>query len=296
MSGPLKANDDFVTELTVRTIVRDRCSPELEEIYVNLNNSLIQSNTTSHLEEMDLIFAMLNDQSMDLTEVVQSLDEVLRIAAERSLNICGVELDPDIPIAMLAEVYDIIVNFDPTDTPTILVNLLDAAEDVDEAFAKLVAQLGTYSEDILMDNILEISPYFTRNVRKVCSEAVIANDVTEITGTSDGELLKRLSRLVKNDKETIGAQMGINNEGLGVSLESLYGVAVGRLIDLPMDDAINQLYSLAVISNESFESATRSISTCLDDLFYEMDDRRKAEQVRLKLSTVYQPIFGAGHE
>jgi predicted proteasome-type protease len=62
-----------------------------------------------------------------------------------------------------------------------------------------------------------------------------------------------------------------------------------------MDEAINDIFSLAVISNESFEDAKISIGNCLDDLFYEMDDRRRAEQVKLKLFDVYQPIFGAGH-
>ncbi|MNP97534.1 hypothetical protein D3C85_101360 [compost metagenome] len=295
MDKPMQSDDDYVTELSVRTLARDRCSPELEEVYVNLNKSLIKSNTTSHLDEMDLLFGMLNDLNIDPTEVVSSLDEVLRIAAETSLNICGVELSPDIPIAMLAEIYEIIVNFDPTDTPTILVDLLDSAEDVDEAFVKLVAQLGTYDEDLIAEQILQIHDNFTKNVRRVCKSAVEADNVNEITSTRDGELLKRLSRLVKTNKDSIGAEMGSNDEGLGVSMEALYGLAVGRLIDKPMDEAINDIFSLAVISNESFEDAKISIGNCLDDLFFEMDDRRRAEQVKLKLFDVYQPIFGAGH-
>lgn len=295
MDEALKDNDDYVTELAVRTLARDRCSPELEEIYVSLNASLIKSNTTSHLDEMDLLFAMVNDQNIDVTEIVQSLDEVLRISAERSLNICGVELNPDIPIAMLAEIYDIIVNFDPTDLPTVLVDLLDSAEDVDDAFSKLAVQLGTYSQTDWLDQILEINPYFTRNTRKVCKDAVVANEVDEITMTQDPELLKRLSRLVKTNKNSLGAELGSKDQGLGVSLESMYGLNVGRLIDEPIDDAVDHIFSLAVISNASFEDSKHSISACLDDLFYEMDDRRKAEQIKLKLFDVYQPIFGAGN-
>lgn len=288
---PPDLNDNAV-EWTIRTLCRGHCAFELEEWYVRLNSALMQANQKAHFDELDLIFAQHNDQNIDVLEIVPAVDECLRMSAERALNICGVELNPDIDIEKLIEAVEIIVNFDPTDTPTILVDMLDGAEDVDDAFAKLMAQLGTYEEDDWHPEIVSISPHFTSNTRRVCKSAAESIEAPEIDVDASQELLRRLSRLVHANKESLGAELGSANTGLGVSLESLYNINISRLIDAPVDKAVDDIFSLAVISNESFEQAMVSITAQLDDLYYDMDQRRQAEQQRIKLRDVYKPIFG----
>lgn len=292
MDLPIKFEDDNIIEWTVRTLVRDRCTPELEELYVQLNAALIAGNCTVHFDELDLQLARLNDQNVDPVEIVQDVDECLRMAAERGLNICGIEFIPDIPLPMLIEAVDIILNFDPTDTPTILVDVLNAAEDADQALISILEYLGTYEADEWLIQLLEVSSSFTKNILRVCKDAAAADEVVEIDATTDGALLKRLSRLVRNNKTTLGAELGASNVGLGISTESLYASYINRIIDKPVGEAIGDIFSLAVISNESYEVAMESVSRCVDDLFYEIDDRRQAEQHRLKLAESYKPFFG----
>lgn len=288
-TNPSQEEDD-ISQWTVRTIARDRCSPELEELYVRLNKTLNDCNQTAHLDELDVLLAEMGSQNIDPTEIVTSLDEIMRMAVDRSLNQVGVELIPDISLEMLSEVADTLLLFDPTDLPGLVIDILDSAEDADDAFCKVMDQFGTYEYDEWTPQILQISEHFTSNVRKVCADAVTSDDVGMEDSSAD--LLKRLSRLVKANGESLGADLGSKNLGLGMSLENLYGLHVGRLLDLPEEQQVDQLYSLAAISSESFESANTAVAECLDDLCYDMDSRRKAEQIRMKVSEVYKPIFG----
>jgi len=284
--------DDDIIQWTIRTLVRDRCSPELEELYVRLNQTLSACHWKAHLDELDALLGELGSHNIGPEQVTVSVDEILRLSTERALNNCGVELNPDIPLEMLAEAADIILNFDPTDTPGVLVDLLDSAEDVDDAFCKIVDQLGTFDYEEWIPQLVQISDGFTKTVRKVCADAVTTDDVTSEDGSPD--LLKRLSRLVKANGDSLGATLGSQNLGLGSSLESLYGVHVGRLLDKPVETQVDQLFSLAAISSESFESAQVAIGECLDDLCFEIDVRRQAEQLRPRYAEKYKSIFGEG--
>ncbi|MNG10861.1 hypothetical protein D3C84_943570 [compost metagenome] len=96
--------------------------------------------------------------------------------------------------------------------------------------------------------------------------------------------------------DSLGVELARDNVGVGASLESLYGCHVERLIDLSTEQAVVELFSLAAISCESYDKLDVSISAALDDLCYEMDDRRKAEQVRLNMMKSYRPVFGIENE
>jgi hypothetical protein len=291
--GPLfTGSPDNIVEWTIRTLVRDRCSPELEELYVRLNAALEQAGCRMHFDALDNLLATLNDLNISPEEVVPGVDEELRVAAERSLNICGVELQSEVSLVMLCEAVDVICNFDPTDTPSLLIDVLNSAEDADSAFALLMSYQGTFEETDWIAEILEISPNFTSTVLRSLKETADADETVEIDPAHGQELLKRLSRLVRTNGETIGAELGKNNTGMGVSTESLYGVHVGNIIHKPIAAAVEDVFSLSVISNERYEVAMESVSRCIDDLFYEPEQRREAEQVRIRLSETYKPIFG----
>jgi hypothetical protein len=292
MNPNLQVNEDNIVEWTIRTLCRDRCAPELEELYVRMNTALHVANMKAHYDELDLLYAQLNDLNIDPLEIVPAVDQVMRISAERALNFCGVELDENIPFEQLCDVVEVIVNFDPTDTPTILMATLDGCEDVDEAFCKIMEHQGTFEEDTWYQYIKEITPHFTKNTRKVCKDAAEAIDAPTFDAAASADLLKRLSRLVKRDKESLGAEIGSEDKGLGLSTESLYNTYIARIIDSPVEKAVGDIFSLAVISNEAYDVAMESVSACIDDLFYDIDQRRQAEQVRLRLKETYKPIFG----
>lgn len=284
--------EDNVTESTVREIVRGRCTPELEEELVELAMALSSVNFQGHLQELEVLYQQMDSQTVDPAEIVLAVDQILRVGAEVCLNNCGIEFDPDIPMAMLIEACDIILKFDPTEFPQLVIDAIDGNDDTTEILVSLLDLLGTYSNDDWIPQVYRVSDAFSTRVRAFCAES-LEQDVSDRSASlATAPLLKRLNHLVKSNAQTLGAELGKADQGLGLSLESLYALNVPKLMDCSVEKAVDDLFSLAVISNESFESAMIGVSEWLDDLYYDVEMRRQAEQHRVKLTPHYQPMFG----
>lgn len=284
--------EDNVTESTVREIVRGRCSPELEEEFVELAMLLSSVNFKGHLQELEVLYQQMDSQVVDPNEIILAVDQILRVGAEVALNNCGVEFDPDIPMAMLIEACDILLKFDPTEFPQLIIDAIDATEDPVDTLIAILDLMGTYSEDDWFPQVSNVSEAFSGKVRASCAQT-LEQDVSDRNASlATAPLLKRLSHLVNSNAESLGAELGKSDQGLGLSLESLYAQHVVKLMDRPIEKAVDDLFSLAVISNESFEGAMVGVAHWLDDLYYDSEMRRQAEQLRMKLTSHYQPMFG----
>jgi hypothetical protein len=292
MSDTQSEVEDNVTESTVRDIVRDRCTPELEDEFVELAMLLSSVNFKGHLQELDVLYQQMDSEMVDPSEIIIDVDQILRIGAETALNNCGVEFDPDVPLSMLIEGCDILLKFDPTEFPQLVIDAIDAAEDSVETVMVLLDLLGTYSDDDWLPYISRVSDAFAKRVRGFCVETLEQDITDRNTSLATAPLLKRLNHLVKSNAESLGAEIGKADQGLGLTLESLYAQNVVKLMDSPVDVAVNNLFSLSVISNESFEGAMVGVAHWLDDLYYDAEMRREAEQLRMKLTSHYKPMFG----
>lgn len=272
-----------------------QCSPELASSYSRLATVLNEIGFTGHLDELDLLYSLVNDQNIDPTDVTLSVDEILRVSCERCFKEVGVEFDPNIPLAMLEDALTTILQFDPTDGPAVFVGMVDASDDSVEALLSLLAYVGNYDEDAWFPLILSVDENVIKRIREIS-----ANEDRRITEQPDlinvDELNKRLQRITQIAPNSLGAELARDNVGVGASLESLYGCHVGRLLDMSAEQATVELFSLAAISNESYEKLEHSISSALDDLCYEVDMRRRAEQVRMSMMKTYKPVFGIEHE
>jgi len=292
MSDEQTEVEDNVTESTVREIVRGRCTPELEEEFVELAMALSSVNFRGHLQELEVLYQQMDSQVVDPAEIVLAVDQILRVGAESCLNYCGVEFDPDIPLAMLVEACDVILKFDPTEFPQLVIDAIDSSDDTVDTLVAILDLLGTFSEDDWFPQVSRVSDAFSSRVRSFCAESLERDMRDRSASLATAPLLKRLNHLVKSNAETLGAELGKADQGLGLSLESLYAMNVVKLMDCSVEKAVEDLFSLSVISNESFESAMIGVSQWLDDLYYDVEMRRQAEQQRLKLTPLYQPMFG----
>lgn len=282
-----------VSEERVRELVRDRCSPELEAHYVQLNNVLMGINFPIHLEELDMLFGLVCSQDIDNLTIVASVDKILRTALDRAFSTIGVEFTSDIGIEMLVEAAEQLLQFDPTDNPILIANDMQDTEDDIDALIKLLVRLGTYEYEHWMEVVVEVSDAFTSNLLKICYKADEEQNSGVVEPSLEHAILGRVGRLLKDHGNTFAADLISHNVGIGASLESLYQVHVGRFIDMPPDTAVGELYALAAMSGESFESAQRIIGHCLDDLIVDMQDRGRAERLRPEFTKTFQPIFGA---
>lgn len=286
-------SDDICQEFLVE-LCRGRCSEELVVTYRKILKTFFEINYTAHVRELESLYMSVNDQNVATDDVVSCIDDILRMAGDRALTMLQISLDPDTPIDIYAEIIDILLNFDPTDTPQILLNAINVTEDATESLCQLLEYLGTYEGETYYQYVQTVGGDFTPNLKKLLQDAANARS-EDLTPISDLDQQRRVARLVAQKGETLGAELGRIHSGTDASLESLYGVYVGTLLDGSMESAIDHLYSLAALSCASFESAEQGVGSCLDDLYYDVDNRRRAEQVRMKVAAGYRTIFGDHH-
>lgn len=291
----IEAGTDDASQSLVTVLTYGQCSPELASSYSRILSIFSEVNFHAHLDELDLLFAMVNDHNIDGMEVIPSLDAIIRVAAERALRSVGVELSGETPIDMLEDALGTLLQFDPTDAPSVFTGIVDASEDSVEALLSILAYVGNYSEEDWFPHIVEVSDNTISRVREIAAKEDTRINLQQDVIEAD-ELNARIARLARLRPESLGVELARDNVGVGVSLESLYANNVGRLLDLSTEQAVVELFSLACISNESFDKLEQSISGVLDDLCYEMSNRGKAEQVRLEMMKTYRPIFGITHE
>jgi len=286
---------DDASQSLLAALAYGQCSPELQSSYSRILSIFDAVEFTAHLDELELLFSLVNDHNIDTTEVTTSIDAIIRVAAEKALKTIGVELDADTPIDMLEDALGTLLQFDPTDGPQVFVGIVDASDDSTEALLSILAYVGNYSEEDWFPYVVGVSENTIERIRQISTKEE-ARITTQPDLINSDELNKRISTINTMRPDSLGAELARNNIGVGASLESLYGCHVERLIDLSTEQAVMELFSLACISNESYDKLEFSISWALDDLCTEMDTRRRAEQMRIEMMKTYRPVFGIHHE
>lgn len=289
MSEDNAGTQDICQPLVAEMLI-GRAAPELILLYLELLQTLYEANFTNHVEEIDLLHASLNSHSIDTSEVTEAVDAIIRTAYDRCFSLLGISTTDDIPLDLLAELGDIVLLYDTTDTPEFILNAVDSAEDADEAFLKILEFKGVREIEEWMPYIASVNPGTVDRIRKLAVDEI--NNSARTDHTFDHDLGRRLSRLSKLRQNTVGATLVNQQSGIGASLESLYGLYVGKLFDQSLEQSVDDLYSMAVLSCESLGSAQAGVATWLDDLCTDADERRRAEQISLRLSREYAPIFG----
>lgn len=276
-------------------LLAGKCADELAATYKQIAATFQEAGYTGHIDELDLMTGQLLNNKLDPLTVVSEVEEVLRIAADKCLGLLLVQLDDNIDIEMLAEALDILLTFDPTDTPEILLNSINNADTTEESLGKLLATQGTYPEDDWFTVIVSVEPSLMSRITTGLQRSIESSGVNALPVGSP-ELLQRIARLNKIQPTSLGAELASANTGVGISLESLYAIHVGNLLELDMEAAITNIYSLAALGEESLEHAQSSISHVIDDFCGDVDVRRKAEQIRLSVHATFLPIFGGNNE
>lgn len=290
----LDSDNDDVSQQLLNLLTYGRCSEELATLYSQVLSIFNTVGFTAHIDELDLLTIQLNDHNIAPEEVVEAADSVIRSAADKAFSMIGVVVTHDIPIGYLAEALDILVNFDTTEVPETIFNMMEASEDPVEAILELLEYQGTYLSDDWMCYIESVDENTIKRIKKISLDEIRSKN-TPTQAAIPTDTLRRVSKLNKYRKDTLGAELSVEGIGVGQSLESLYSLHVGRLIDMSLENAIDGIFSLAAISNVSQESLESEIGTCIDDLCYEAEMRRKGEQIRFKMIDQYKTIFGADH-
>lgn len=295
MAVPIDDTGDDVAQSILAALAFGQCSPELQSSYSRIFSIFQQVDYVGHLDELDLLFAMVNDHNIDSMEVIPALEAILRVSVDKCFESIGVALDGDTPIDMVEDALLCLLQFDATDSPGVFVGIVDAASDSLEALLSILAYVGNYSEDDWFRYVISVSDNTIERVRQIAAKEDERVQSREDTVGTD-ELNRRISALAAARPDSLGVALAKDNIGVGASMESLYGCHVHRLLDLSTEQAVVELFSLAAISCESYERVDVTVSAALDDLCYDMEKRRVAEQMKGNLLKSFRPIFGVGYE
>lgn len=277
------------------TILDGNCSDELIKLYSQLLSVFNEINYTGHIDELELLYSKLVSQSIDISSITSVVEDVLRTSCSKLFDTIGVGLNDDIPMNMLVEATDILLNFDPTEFPSIVYHCVESEDDSIEAIMKLLEKLGTYTSDEWFPYIADVSGDLIDRIMKVCMDEMNKREgQLDIKVPSD--LLQRIGRTVKQKPDTLGAQLAEAQVGGDISLEALYERHVGRFIDMDIRTAVDNLYSLAAISNVSLESLDSKITDCLYDLYVDLESRREVDKVKVVIDEQWKDILGVVNE
>lgn len=276
-------------ELTA--LLSGRCNPELAALYLALTEQLELCGFQDYDTELTLLYSV--EDQVDPLTILPTVDTVLRTAAGIALNRIGVEVEGDLPMDMLVEVVRVLVNFDPTDTPQAILDILNGDEDDLETLLLLIEQQTRYSADDLMPYILAVKPETMKAAVQVCEAAVETRQAVPDSGALDlnRQIVRRFNVWKQQDPDAVGMQLGVEGVGLGMSMESLYVCRVGDLIDASEADMVGHLISLAAISCEDLKDHKALIEECLDDLCPDLLSRQRVQQILMQRYTPYHQLM-----
>lgn len=263
-------------ELTA--LLSGRCNPQLAELYLALNQQLELCGLQDYDIELTMLYGV--EDQVDPLSILPTVDTIFRTAAGIALNRIGVSVDGEIPLDMLVEIVRILVNFDPTDTPQVLLDVLNGDEDDLETLLELLEQQSRFSSDDFFPYVLSVKPELIKAARTVCEAAVETRQAVPDSGAlaMNREIVRRFNVWKQQDPAAVGMQLGAEGVGLGMSMESLYVCRVGDLLDATEPDMVGHLISLAAISCESLATHKAKIEECLDDLCPDVMSRQRAQQ------------------
>lgn len=276
-------------ELTA--LLSGRCNPQLAELYLALDQQLKLCGLQDYDIELTMLYSV--EDQVDPLSILPTVDTVFRTAAGIALNRIGVSVDGEIPLDMLVEVVRILVNFDPTDTPQVLLDILNGDEDDLETLLELLEQQSRFSSDEFFPYVLSVKPDVIKAARSVCEAAVETRQAVPDSGALDlnRQIVRRFNVWKQQDPNAVGIQLATEGVGLGMSLESLYACRVGDLLDVSEQDMVGHLISLAAISCETLSSHKAKIEECLDDLCPDVLSRQRAQQHLTQRFPAYQTLM-----
>lgn len=251
---------------------------DLLDIYAEICVVLHNIEYNGHVMELDYIESLLNGQDITTRDAADSVFEVMLTAVEECLNVIGVNINPDIPISLVPSLLNSLLEFDATDTPEPVMAIVDDSEGPVECVCDLLGYYTPTPSDIWLEHITEVD---VKCIDAIKYQLRIVIDRLSSLDEGPGDQVKVLRDRAVELKSVMDDITLADISTESSTLEDLYHLHVGSIVDMSPDVAVREIIGLAVMSNESSVNIDRSIDLVLDDLFYEPSERIKVNsQVR----------------
>ena len=264
-------------------VCSDRVTDEVLDLYQNICNTFRTSEYIGHIVELEYIDALLESQSITHTDAVDSVLEVLVTGAEECLHILGIGIDPDIPLKPLAVMLESLLDFDVTEFPETIYNIIEGSDDTEECLAEVLGFVTTIETHEWYEYITSVTPEFVQNLRRVLVEAIDQIEQPVI----DQELYRK-RKLLKEANPELSLVDYVTESS---SLDDLYTLFEPQLADLSVESAVGEIIALAALADYAPESRLASLDRILED--HVTDDLERVRLNALVRSTKsrYEHVF-----
>lgn len=283
----------------VAELLLDNVSDDLIVYYCALAGILTEAGYQSHTDELEKLYSEYNALNVDILTIQTHVDTILLNALDNVLGMCGVTLTADLDIEYRVEIARAILTFDMSEEPEHLYRKLDNCVSDTEGLCKVLEYLTALPMDILYTAFEKVEPDIIDRIKAMIAAGItpgVADFRSAEEVTASDICAQRFEKLRLFKPDSLGGVIAQQADSADLSLETLYSANVIKLLKMPVEQAVQEIYSLSVLSSASFESVSVTIGECLDDLFVNIDDRAKAERMRPSLESDYKDIFGVGHE
>lgn len=261
-----------------------RVSPELSGLYRQFGTLIQDSGVAIFSDDITNLLNDINANRIDPTQVIDILDDLIRTYIDDLLSVVGISVQDGVPLQTLYTLAFALLTFDTGANAPSIKAIVDASEDDYSCICEILEFLTALDVDTWIEVVDTVDHRLYLRAKEVSD---VELDTPVLTDSTRNE---RLRVLIKEAPGTLGARLAEEQVG-SMSLEHLYASYIDDFMGKTVEHAVNDLYSLGALSNESATVLPSRISNLLDDLYPEHHMRIQASVASQKCIPVYDKIF-----
>lgn len=273
-------------------LIEGRATDELSDMLMSLDATLVKAGFAMHREELDLLIG--SESSIEGDSLLQSIVSILRVAADTVLKVFEITVTEDIPLNQLTSLIATVAFYDSGD----LDNAIDAAikigEPSDDTLREILGLTTEFSSEDYLPYITTVSDNLIVKIEQLISES-------QSTSLSHSEIVDAFVDLRnKAARAEIISEFAttVQNDSIpsGVSLENLYELYTPHLLDVSVEQAVDDLLYLALISDISTESLVDETAFFIEDLYQSVEQNQQANLVLRKRLVSLENLLTIGDD
>lgn len=270
---------------TILNICSDGITDLLSDTLESICGVFKNASYSGHLLELDLIEIKLASQEISRDEAIEAVVEVIMTAGEECLNLIGVSVTPDISPQLMYKILDALVDFDVTEFPSTILNIVDASEDPIECVVNVLDFISSEESSVWYDNVEDVDVSFVENIRHVLLDAIdkLPPEILEI----DKDLNKKRKLVKEIDPENQLVDYTTESSDLDTLLDS-YSVELSKL---SCEGFIKEVVALASIADGEPNKRLEAVDSIIEHRIDNPSERLRYNHFISKTKQSFEHIF-----
>jgi hypothetical protein len=253
-------------------LIEGRATDELSDMLMSLDATLVKAGFNMHREELDLVISA--ESAIDGNAILQSVVEVLRIAGDRVLSTFEITVTEDIPLNQLTSLIAAVAFYDSGDNDDAIDAIIKLNEPSDDTLREILVLVTEFSAEDYLPYITTVSDNLITKLEKTIAENAAST-------VMQSEIVDAVTQLRNNEARKVSTtefSNTIQESGIpsGVSMENLYDHYTEHLLSVSVEQAVQDIVHLAMISSLSSEAIADETSFFIEDLYPSLEQNQQA--------------------